>query len=141
MEQEKIIEKLVLVCLDTAKAMLEEYETVIPFGIRSFTDNDDMKMNCPGDKKPDGDFNEQIDKVIEELKAFVSNENIFATALVTELEADNQKGIGLQVETQESSVLFVYPFHLDDEKEGKGEWLIEEPFQAGHLLKTVYERH
>jgi len=50
-DQQKQIEKLVLTCIDTAKAMLDEYEQVVPFGIRAFNDSEDLKMNCPGDKK------------------------------------------------------------------------------------------
>jgi hypothetical protein len=136
-DQEKTIEKLVLVCIDTAKAMLDEYKTVIPFGIRAFKDGDDLKMNCPGDKKPEADFNEQIDMVVDELQEFVKTEQIFATALVTELESDGETAIGLQVETELSPGLFVYPFHKDEEK---NEWIIDEPIQTEQLLRTVYPR-
>lgn len=135
MDQEKIIEKLVLVCLDTAQAMLDEYKTVVPFGIRAFKDADDMKMNCPGDKKPEENFNEQINMVVDELKDFVKNESVFATALVTELESEGETAIGLQVETEMSSVLFVYPFHRNTETE---QWVIDEPIQTEQLLRSVY---
>ncbi len=135
MDQEKKIEQLVLVCIDTAKAMLDEYETVIPFGIRAFNEGEDLKMNCPGDQKPEADFNEQIDMVVTELKDFVANEQIFATALVTELESEGETAIGLQVETEMSPALFVYPFHKDNDK---NEWIIDEPMQIEQLLPTVY---
>ena len=46
MEQQKQIEQLVLLCIDTAKEMLKEYNAIIPFGIRTFNDSEDMKMNC-----------------------------------------------------------------------------------------------
>ncbi|VAW69587.1 hypothetical protein MNBD_GAMMA09-2539 [hydrothermal vent metagenome] len=133
MDQEKQIEQMVLTCIDTAKAMLDEYELVMPFGIRSFSDSEDLKMNCPGDQKPEADWAEQIDMVVAELKGFVNSENIFATALVTELQSEGETGIGLQVETELSSVLFVYPY----KKEGE-EWVIDEPIQTDQLLTTVY---
>ncbi len=133
MDQEKQIEQMVLTCIDTAKAMLDEYDLVMPFGIRSFSDSEDLKMNCPGDQKPEADWTEQIEMVVAELKGFVNSENIFATALVTELQSDGETGIGLQVETELSSALFVYPY----KKEGE-EWVIDEPVQTDQLLATVF---
>ncbi|MFK5950986.1 MAG: hypothetical protein QM500_19715 [Methylococcales bacterium] len=133
MDQDKQIEQLVLTCIDTAKGMLKEYEMVIPFGIRSFNDSEDLKMNCPGDKNPDADWNEQINLVVNELKEFVSKENIFATVLVTELSSEGESGIGLQVETDMSSVLFVYPY----KREGD-EWIVDEPVQTDQLLASVF---
>ena len=133
MDNNKKIEQMVLTCIDTAKAMLDEYDIVIPFGIRCYADSEDMKMNCPGDSKPDADWNEQIDMVANELKAFVSDEAIFATALVTELQSDESTGLGLQVETELSSVLFVYPFKKVDDN-----WVIDEPVKTDQLLNTVF---
>lgn len=133
MDNNKKIEQMVLTCIDTAKAMLDEYEIVIPFGIRCYTDSEDMKMNCPGASKPDADWNEQIDMVVNELKAFVGDEAIFATALVTELQSDESTGLGLQIETELSSVLFVYPYKKVDD-----DWVIDEPVQTDQLLNTVF---
>jgi len=128
---------MVLTCIDTAKAMLDEYELIMPFGIRSFNDSEDLKMNCPGDKNPEAtSWNEQIDMVVTELKAFVNNESIFSTALVTELESEGDKAIGLQVETELSSVLFVYPYKRVDEA-----WVIDEPIQTDQLLTTVFDNN
>ncbi len=133
MNEEKLIERLVLVSLDTAKGMLDEYQLVIPFGIRVFADNDDVKMNCPADQHRDADWDEQIDLVVAELKDYVKNENIYATALVTSLEAESEMGIGLQVETKISSALFIYPYAKKED-----EWVIEEPIQTEQLLTTVF---
>lgn len=133
MDQQKQIENLVLTCIDTARAMLDEYQQVIPFGIRAFNDSEDMKMNCPGDKKPEADWNEQIEMVVAELKEFVLSEKIYATALVTELESEGEKAIGLQVETEMSQVLFVYPYRKEAE-----DWVIDEPIQTEQLLATVF---
>lgn len=133
MDQQKQIEQLVLLCIDTAKEMLKEYKVIIPFGIRTFNDSEDMKMNCPGDEIPEGDSSKQVDNVVRELKEFVANENIFATAFVTELESDGESGIGLQIETEQSSVLFVYPFRKQDD-----DWVIDEPIQTGQLLTRVF---
>lgn len=110
MDQQKQIEQLVLLCIDTAKEMLKEYKVIIPFGIRTFNGSEDMKMNCPGDKSPESDYFKQIENVVHELKEFVANEDVFATAFVMELESEAGSGIGLQIETSASSVLFVYPY-------------------------------
>ena len=135
MDQEKQLEKIVLTCLDTAKAMLDEYELVLPFGIRAYSGSDDLKMNCPADKNPQADWDEQIDLVVTELKDFKTKEKISATALVTDLEAEDQNGIGVQIETDLSSVLFIYPY-----KKEKDDWVIEEPIQTDQLLASVYSR-
>jgi len=132
-QQQDKIEKMVLSCIDTAKAMLSEYGRVIPFGIRSFNDSDDLKMNCPADKNPNANWSEQIERVVSELQGFVQTDDIHATALVTELASDSDSGIGLQIETELSSVLFVYPFSKQE-----GEWHIDEPVKTDQLLSTVY---
>jgi hypothetical protein len=132
MNQEKIMEKLVVVCLDTAQAMLEKYEMVIPFGIRAINDGEDLTMNCPGDKKPEANFDKQIEMVVDELRQFVKTESCYVIATVTELEADDEKAIGLQIETELSSVLFVYPF-----QNRKGQWIIDNPIKTDQLLPSV----
>ena len=133
MDKQKKIEQLVLICIDTAREMLKEYKMIIPFGIRSFNGSEDMKMNCPADKIPERDHAKQIDEVVSELKAFVAKENIFATAFVMHLESDGDDGIGLQIETEQSSVLFVYPYRKED-----GDWLIDEPIQTDMLMTKVF---
>lgn len=132
MNQEKIIQKLVVVCLDTAQAMLEKYEMVIPFGVRAINDGEDLTMNCPGDKKPKLNFDRQLEIVVDELKEFVETETCYVIAIVTELESGDEKAVGLQVETDLSSVLFVYPFH-----QNKEQWIIGNPVQTDQLLPSV----
>jgi len=132
MNQEKIIEKMVVACLDTAQAMLEKDEMVIPFGVRAINDGEDLKMNCPGDKKPKANFNEQIEMVVDELKTFVKNDFSYVIAIVTELESGDERAVGLQVETDISSVLFVYPFRKKNEQ-----WIIDNPIQTNQLLPSV----
>jgi len=132
MNQEETIEKLVMVCLDTAQAMLEKYEMVIPFGIRAINDGEDLKMHCPGDKKPEASFNEQIETIVDELKAFVEDKSCYIIAIVTELESGDEKAVGLQVETDLSSVLFIYPFRKKNKQ-----WIIDNPIQTDQLLPSV----
>lgn len=134
MDQQKQLEQMVLACIDTAKAMLKEYQLVIPFGLRAFNDTEDMKMSCPAEKNPDAGWEEQIEMVVSELKEHVANENVSATILVTELAAEDETGIGLQIETMMSSVLFVYPYKKIDD-----EWVIDEPIQTEQLLATVFD--
>ncbi|MCK5335048.1 MAG: hypothetical protein KAQ67_02740 [Gammaproteobacteria bacterium] len=133
MDLEKQLEKMVLACIDTAKAMLDEYETVIPFGLRAFNDSEDMKMNCPAEQNSKADWNEQIEMVASELKGYVEAENISAIILVTDLKSEDESGVGLQIETEMSSVLFVYPYHKEND-----EWVIDEPIQTDQLLASVY---
>ncbi len=133
MDLEKQLEKMVLACIDTAKAMLDEYETVIPFGLRAFNDSEDMKMNCPAEQNSKADWNEQIEMVVSELKEFVEAENVSAVILVTDLKSEDESGVGLQIETEMSSVLFVYPYHKEND-----EWVIDEPIQTDQLLASVY---
>ncbi len=133
MDQQKQIEQLVLLCIDTAKEMLKEYQVIVPFGIRTFNDSEDMKMNCPGDKISGTDVSEQIENVVSELKQFVADEDIFATAFAAELESEGESGIGLQIETEQSSVLFVYPYRKLD-----NDWVIDEPIQTEQLLTKVF---
>ncbi|MCK4711201.1 MAG: hypothetical protein KAU21_21500, partial [Gammaproteobacteria bacterium] len=78
-------------------------------------------------------WQEQIEAVVAELKEHVANENISATVLVTELAAEGEKGIGMQIETVMSSVLFVYPYEKKDD-----EWFFDEPIQTDQLLATVF---
>lgn len=132
-DQQKQLEQMVLTCIDTSKAMLDEYKTVIPFGLRAFKDSEDMKMNCPVEKKPEADWEEQIQAVVSELKQYVENENIASTILVTALSAGEEQGIGLQIENELSSVLFVYPYRRENEQ-----WIIGEPVQTEQLLASVY---
>jgi len=134
LDQQKQLEQMVLACIDTAKAMLTEYQLVIPFGLRAFSDSEDMKMSCPAEKNPEAGWEEQIEMVVTELKEHVANENISATVLVTELASEGEKGIGLQIETVMSSVLFVYPYNKVED-----EWVFDEPIQTNQLLSTVFD--
>lgn len=131
--QNKQLEALILACIDTSKAMLDEYKTVIPFGIRGYENSDDMKMNCPAGNDLKADWNDQIDQVVSELKSHIQNENVSVTALVTELKSDEESAIGLQVETALSCALFVYPYSRVD-----NEWKIEAPTQTDQLLPRAF---
>lgn len=128
------LEQLVLSCLDTAKAMLKEYGLVVPFGMRVYTDSDDQTMNCPADEYKEVEWLQQIEMVVTELRQCLANENISATAVVTGLETDEQKGIGLQIETEQSSVLFVYPYSREADNIE-----IDEPIQTSQLFSRVFE--
>ena len=134
MDEQKQIEQLVLTCIDTAKEMLKEYKIIIPFGIRSFNNSEDMKMNCPAENMSKGNNLEVVDKVVSELKNFIATEDVFATVLVTELESGDDLAIGLQIETAQTAVLFVYPY-----SQKEGEWVIDEPIQTGQLLARVFD--
>lgn len=135
--QAEQLEKLVISGLETAQAMLKEYELVIPFGIRMFHDSDDQKMNCPAKEHQDVDWEEQINMVIDELREFVKNENVSATVLVTGLETNDTKGVGLQIENEDKSVMFVYPY---SKKVDSDEWEINEPIQSDQMFKSVYRQ-
>lgn len=133
MDQQKQLEKMVLACLDTAKEMLNEYKTIIPFGLRAYSDSEDMKMNCPAGQDSKAEWEEQIETVVNELREFVATETVSATVMVTDLQAGDESGVGLQIETEASSVLFVYPYKQVDD-----EWAFEEPIQTEQLFSSVY---
>lgn len=134
-DQQKQLEKMVLACIDTAQTMLDEYGAVVPFGLRAYSDNEDMKMNCPAEEKNKTDWDKMIKAVVAELKDFVEAENVVATAVVTTLQANEEHAVGLQIETELSSVLFVYPYSKVDD-----EWVIDEPVKTEQLLDCVYTR-
>ena len=133
MDLNEILKKMVLVSIDTAKTMLDEYGAIVPFGLRAFADSDDMKMNSPAEENSKASWDEMISAVVAELKEFVATENIAATALVTMLEAGDENAIGLQIETDKRAALFVYTYSKVDD-----EWVINEPIQTEQILETVY---
>ena len=133
MDLNGILKKMVLVSIDTAKTMLDEYGAIVPFGLRAFADSDDMKINSPAEENSKANWDEMITAVVAELKEFVATENIAATALVTMLEVGDVNAIGLQIETDKRATLFVYTYSKVDD-----EWVINEPIQTEHILETVY---
>ncbi len=130
-QQKQQIEKVILTSIDTAQAMLEDCGFVHPFGIRIFKDSDDIKLNSSDVKGDEQNSSEQLAAVVAKLKDFVATENISITALVTTLESSAGSGVGLQIETRDSSVLFVYPYRQEGKK-----WIIEEPIKTDQLLET-----
>lgn len=129
MDNKKTIERLVLASIDAAQRMLEEQNQVIPFGVLAYAETEDITMKCVSEKYPDADWQELIDATATALKQCVKIENIAATAIVTSLESDSDFGVGIQVETPISAVLFIYPYV----KNSNG-WVINEPEQADILI-------
>ena len=127
--EEKTLEKLIIFSLEVAQNMLDEYELVIPFGVHALANSEDIKMRCFQEKQPTADWGELIQTTTNELKKTIAQEKIVATAIVLSVEADDQKGIGVQIETPQSPVLFVYPYHKEEDK-----WVIDEPTQAQMLI-------
>lgn len=127
--EDKTLERMVVFSLEIAQNMLDEYETVIPFGVRAFADSDDIKMQCFQEKQPEADWDELVKKTVDELKKSVDKEDIFATAIVLSVESDDAKGVGLQIDTRQAPALFVYPYVKEDDK-----WVINEPTQVNMLI-------
>ena len=118
-----------LFSIEVAQEMLDEYEAVIPFGVRAFADSDDVKMQCFQEEQPKANWDELIKTTASELKKSVSEDDIFATAIVLSVESDDAIGVGLQIDTRKGPALFVYPYHKDEDK-----WVIDEPMQAEMLI-------
>jgi len=128
-DEQKTLERLVTFSIEVAQNMLNEYETVIPFGVRAFADTDEVKMQCFQEQEPEADWDDLIQKTVSELKQQTADENIFAIAVVLSVESEDLQGIGLQIDTRKGPVLFVYPYQKKAE-----EWVIEEPIQAEMLI-------
>jgi hypothetical protein len=128
MENDKKMEQLLVSSIQAAQKMLDEYQMIIPFGVKAFLKNEDVKMQCFQEKFPKADWQELINLTATELKKAVKTEELFATTVITELESEGEKGVGIQIETIESAVLFVYPYEKKDDK-----WLIDEPIQLDVL--------
>lgn len=135
MDLNERLKNMVLVSIDTAKTMLDEYGAIVPFGLRAFDDSEDMKLNSPAEENSKASWDEMIQAVVAELKGFVATENIAATALVTMLEVGEEHAIGLQIETDRRATLYVYTYAKVDDK-----WVINEPIQTEQLLECVYPR-
>jgi len=127
--EQKTLERIVVFSIEVAQKMLDEYETVIPFGVRAFADSDDVMMKCYQEELPKANWDELIKTTVDELKKSVEEEEIFATAIVLSVESENSTGIGLQIDTRQAPALFVYPYHKKDDK-----WVIDEPTQAEMLI-------
>ena len=128
-KDQKKLESMILFSIQVAQEMLDEYETVIPFGIRAFADSDEIKMQCFQEKHPKGNWDELIKTTVNELKKSVEQDDIFATAVVLSVESEDAIGVGLQIDTRKGPALFVYPYHKDEDK-----WIIDEPSQAEMLI-------
>ena len=127
--EQQALERIVLLSMEVAQKMLDEFETVVPFGVRAFADTDDVEMKCFQDEHPEASWDELLQTTIDELKKSVEEEDIFATAVVLSVESEDKMGIGLQIDTRRAPALFVYPYYKDD-----GMWVIDEPIQAEVLL-------
>jgi hypothetical protein len=86
-EDQKKLESMVLFSIQVAQEMLDEYETVIPFGIRAFADSDEIKMQCFQEEHPKANWDELIKTTVDELKKSIVQEKIFATAVVLSVES------------------------------------------------------
>ncbi|MBT4837572.1 MAG: hypothetical protein HON94_09535 [Methylococcales bacterium] len=129
MDDQKKLEKLTVFCIETAQKMLDEYQSIIPFGAHAYSDKNDIIMKCHQEKYSKDEWQNLIDHTADELRILVKNENIFATVIVTLLESESEKGVGLQIETAQSAALFVYPCKKEEDK-----WVIDEPEQLEMLI-------
>jgi len=130
MTKEQIaLERIVMLCMQAAQKMLDEYGTVVPFGVRAHADSEDVLMKCFQEEYPEASWDDLLQTTIDELKKSVKEEDIFATAVVLSVESEGSMGIGLQIDTRKEPALFVYPYHNADDI-----WEIDEPVRAEMLL-------
>jgi len=130
MTKEQIaLERVVLLSMEVAQKMLDEYGTVVPFGVRAHADSEDVLMKCFQEEYPEASWDDLLQTTVDELKKSVEEEDIFATAVVLSVESNDSMGIGLQIDTRKAPALFVYPYHKDGDI-----WEIDEPIQAEMLL-------
>ncbi len=129
MTDEKLMENVVLFGLEAATKMLNEYGSVIPFCVSGNLETEELRMKCYREEFPEDEWHDLILSTAQEIRSAIQIEKISIAALVTTLESKDSTGIGFQVDTPLSSVLFVYPY-----KKVKGEWKIEEPQKIDSTL-------
>ena len=131
-DEQKKLEQMVIFSIEVAQEMLNEYEAVIPFGVRAFADSDEIKMKCFHEEHPKANWGELIETTVNELKKSIAEEEIFATAVVLSVESEDAIGVGLQIDTRKGPALFVYPYRKEEDK-----WVIDEPAQAVMLIAPI----
>jgi len=129
-DEQTSIHRIVTYCLEISQEMLGEYDEVIPFCARTFTDSEEIKMECFQGKNPDANWDELISITAKELIEITKSEKIFATTIVFITETkDGEMNIGIQIDTKKAPVLFIYPYYRKDDQ-----WKIGEAIKADHLI-------
>ncbi len=134
MENEKKIEQLIILGLETAKKLIESHKTVIPFGVRVFNDNEEVSLCNYYEAVPDADWNELIEHTITKLKEFAQKEDICATGIFTTLENGDDTAVGIQIETPQTAKLFIFPYTISED--AKVTIKEAEPIQSEALIAS-----
>ncbi len=130
MTNDKKIEQLITIGLDVAEKMIKGHDTVIPFACRIAKKDEDVKLSNHYAELPDADWAELLAHTATNLKEIVEKEDIFSTAIFTALQNGDDNAIGVQVETEKTATVFIYPFEVSEKEEIK----ISEPIQHDSLF-------
>ena len=137
MSEEKKLEQVIILSLETAQKMIKEHKTITPFAAWAFTDNNDIKMSSYQESLPDGSWQELIEHTVKNMRRLEKDEKLQITAVITALESGNNTAIGIQIETVAGAKLFIYPYSVNDSENIS----IDEPIQSDMLIAGKVFQH
>ncbi|PTL79359.1 hypothetical protein [Vitiosangium sp. GDMCC 1.1324] len=134
MNDQELLEKTLYVAKEAGLLLLRKHGTVLPFGLTLDTAGDHPKTWFPRDQLPRASWDELLDATIAHLERSIGSGGVGAIALVTTLESGSESGLGIQVETRDSSLFLVYPYSGTGQSRSLGEPQSAEGLLVGPLL-------
>lgn len=110
MDNDELLQKALYVATESAKLLLREHGTVLPFALTLDSRGDDVKTYFPADKLPGAELGELVDAAASHLEQCIRSADVGVIALGTELVSGEQAGLGVQIETRSTSLFIVYPY-------------------------------
>lgn len=134
MDNDEMLEKALYVATESAKLLLKEHGTVLPFALTLDSQGDDVKTYFPRDKMPNAGWDELVDAAVSHIKQCIRSTDVGVIALGTELVSGEQAGLGIQVETRSTSIFVVYPYTGKGRNQQLGKPEAAEGLLVGPLL-------
>ncbi|WNG45860.1 hypothetical protein F0U60_18395 [Archangium minus] len=136
MNDEELMAKTLHVAKEAGMLLLHKHGTVLPFGLTLDPAGDNPRTYFPRDQLPRASWDELLDATIAHLERSIDSGGIGAIALVTTLESGSESGLGVQVETRDSSLFLVYPYKGTGQSKSLGEPQTAEGLLVGPLLSS-----
>ncbi|WNG35407.1 hypothetical protein F0U61_18330 [Archangium violaceum] len=136
MNDEELLAKTLHVAKEAGMLLLRKHGTVLPFGLTLDPAGDNPRTYFPRDQLPRASWDELLDATIAHLERSIDSGGIGAIALVTTLESGSESGLGVQVETRDSSLFLVYPYKGTGQSKSLGEPQTAEGLLVGPLLSS-----
>jgi len=134
MDNEELVGKALYVATESAKLLLKEHGTVLPFALTLDSRGDDVRTYFPADKLPRAEPGELVDAAVSHLEQCIRSTDVGVIALGTELVSGEQAGLGVQIETRSTSLFIVYPYTGKGRSQQLGEPEAAEGLLVGPLL-------